>query len=111
MLVANGYNQQATYWGAPTQDGYGAWHFSAPQSLLVRWENTTEEFVDQQGADRISRAIVWIPETLDPEIGGYLYLGDSAEADPTTLKSAWAIQRVDEIPDLRGLTSETRAYL
>lgn len=111
MLVSAGYSQQATYWGAPVQDGYGAWHFSAPIQLNVRWENTTEEFVDQSGKERISQAIVWIPDSLDPEIGGYLFLGVSTELDPTTVKKAWAIQRVDEIPDLRGLTSETRAYL
>lgn len=104
------YNQICTYWGAPVQDGYGGWTFSDPVLLKCRWEASTEKFMNQQGQEQVSRAIVWTYDELD--VGGYLIEGDAtATEDPTALDDALVIARVDEIPDLRGLNKEVRSFL
>lgn len=109
-IGAIAYRQQATYWGAPVQNGFGGYSFSAPVLLACRWEDSTEEFISNTGAQRVSSAIVWTFDLL--EDGGYLCKGDhTAVDDPTTLDNAYPIQRSDEIPDLRGLNYERRAYL
>lgn len=107
--ITRGYNQIATYWGEPVSDGYGGETFAAPRSLLVRWEERSVEFSDQSGETHISKAVVFVEEPLD--IGGYLYLGESAEAIPGNIKDAHDIRQFSTIPDLRRVSSEYRAYL
>lgn len=109
-IAAAAYTQDATYWGAPVQSGFGGYTFGAPQLLKCRWEDTTERFENQAGEETVSNAIVWTFDRL--EDGGYLAKGNqTAVADPTTLDEAYPIQRSDEIPDLRGLNYERKAYL
>lgn len=108
-IGAVAYKQTATYWGAPVQNGFGGNTFSAPVELACRWENVTERFMDSDGVEGISNAKVW---TFDPlDVGGYLFLGSSVAADPTTVNKAYMIRRCDEIPDLRLLHYERISYL
>lgn len=109
-IGAIAYSFDATYWGAPVQTGFGGYSFAAPVLLKCRWEDRTEKFMDSQGAETVSSAQVWTFDRL--EDGGYLAKGDrTATADPTTLQDAYEIRRSDEIPDLRGLHYERRAFL
>lgn len=104
------YSQTATYWGSPTQSGFGGMTFANPVVVACRWEDSIEEFLDKDGVERHSKAIVWTFDRL--EEGGYLARGShSTVTDPTTLKNAYEIMRSDEIPDLRGLNYERRSYL
>lgn len=110
VIGAAAYRQQCTYWGSPTQGGFGDITFDAPTLLRCRWEESTETFTNQSGEDQVSRAIVWTYEKL--EVGGYLIKGDqTAQTDPTQLNEALVIARSDEIPDLRGLNMERRSFL
>jgi hypothetical protein len=68
-----------------------------------------DEFVDEQGATKLSRAIVYAP--IDLEVGGYLLLGVSAVEDPTTIHEAMPIQRYAKIPDLRANEYLRKAWL
>lgn len=111
-LGAFAYRDVATYWPAPTETGYGGVEFDAPRILMTKWEDSIEEFTDLNGSANISRSIVYVME--DVEEGGYLAFGDFVAtpiADPTTIKEAWFIKRVDKTRDLRGLHEEIRAYL
>lgn len=109
-IGAAAYFQSATYWGAPVQSGYGGKSFGGPVIVKCRWEDRTEEFLDNSGQERISRAQVWTFDRLDD--GGYLCKGDqTGVADPTSLSNAYEIKRSDEIPDLRGLHYERKAFL
>lgn len=109
-LGAANYRQIATYWGTPSQGGFGDVSFAAPKLIKCRWEDRTELFTDMTGVERTSRAIVWTFERLDD--GGYLCHGDFVSVeDPTNLNAALEIKRSDEIPDLRGLNYERKAYL
>jgi len=111
-LNASAYIDTATYWPAPTETGYGGVEYGAPQLIQTKWEDSTEEFVSATGAIDTSRSIVYV--MLDVEEGGYLVLGDYVTtpiADPTTVRRAYPIKRVDKVRDLRGLDEEIRAYL
>lgn len=109
-IGAASYRQIATYWGSPSQGGFGGTTFAAPILIKCKWEDRTEVFTDSTGSEKTSTAIVWTFDRL--EDGGYLVRGDSSLVmDPTTLDDALEIKRSDEIPDLRGLHYERRAYL
>lgn len=109
-IGAANYRQIATYWGTPSQGGFGDVTFAPPVVIKCRWEDRTEEFTDGSGVERTSRAIVWTYKRL--EDGGYLAQGDySSTGDPTALYEAMEIKRSDEIPDLRGMHYERKAYL
>lgn len=109
VLVAAAYIQPATYWGAPQQSGFGGKTFASPQAILVRWEESSELFIDANGEEKRSRAIVY--SLLPLEEGGYLFKGTSAASDPTTLDDAILIKRADSIPDIRNLNQTNRNFL
>lgn len=102
-------NQKATYWPAPTTDGFGALSFAAPTTINVRWEDRIERVITAQGNEENSRAVVWVNQEL--ELGGYLYLGETTEADPVNLDGAYPILLTSVIPDLRNLQNERRVTL
>ena len=99
-------NQTAVYWGSPTSDGITGRTFDAAIEVDVRWEERQELFIDSQGQERRSRAVVFIDH--DMVLGGYLFLGDlddlssSEEADPFEIDEAYEILSYKKIPDLDG---------
>ena len=103
------YPQQATYWGQPVPTGYGGHEFDIPEVIRCRWEQKTEEFIDKKGATKLSQAVVYVDQ--DVEVGGYLYLGDTSEADPTALKEALPIQRYAKVPDIRAVEYVRKVWL
>lgn len=109
-LAAATYHQQATYWGPPSRDGFGAMTFPTPVLIACRWEEVVEDFIDKAGNQTVSAAVVYTYDLLSHD--GYLARGDlTAQTNPTSVSSAYAIRRVAEIPDLRSLNFERRAYL
>lgn len=104
------YRQQATYWGAPVQSGFGGISFGTPTLIMCRWEDRVESFTNSTGNEVHSKSIVYVLGPYD--IGGYLVRGDHTNvSDPTTMDAALEIQRCDDIPDLRGLNNEYRVFL
>lgn len=103
------YPQTATYWAPSTPNGFGGFTYATPVQIDVRWENKQEEVTKENGETIVSMATVFVDQDLDSH--GYLYLGTSAEADPTTVAGAFQIQTIIKIPDLRNLVSERRAIL
>ena len=108
-MIRRAYRQKATYWGAPRSNGTGGFTFSKPKTLNVRWENKSEQFSGPNGEIAVSDAMVWLKERVD--IGGYLALGQFSGDDPTKIKGAYVVRNIAEIPDLRNVTSEIRAFL
>lgn len=105
-----GYIDDATYWPSPTENGYGGVTYDAPRLIKTKWEDRVEQFTDINGEDSQSMSIVYVLEYMDE--GGYLARGDyTSEADPTNLKKAYYIKRVDVVRDLRGLNEEIRVFL
>lgn len=103
------YNDTITYWGAPIMDGWGTKSFSDPVVVKGYWQDRAERFIDGNGEETVSRSIVWMP--IPFEMGGFLYKGMSAAADPTTVRGADPIRAKIETSDFGRLFVERRAFL
>jgi hypothetical protein len=104
------FNQTATYW-APTghTDMYGTVSFAAPAVKICRWEDRIEKFLGPTGREEYSAAVVWTDDDL--EVGGWLYLGTSTEANPEDQSKAFIIRRFDKVFDIKGNVIEHRTIL
>lgn len=102
-------NQTATYWGPMVNDGYGGGTFPAPAPINCRWQDDNQKFVDAEGNEKVSVSIVY-PDT-ELALGGWLYLGTSAAADPRTVDGAHEIKQYRRMPDLSGDLVELKAWL
>lgn len=102
-------NQSITYWPPGTTDVYGKTTFSSPISIKGRWEDKSELFIDFSGQEIRSRSVVHVDRDL--QLGGYLFLGDSQAADPTTLQNAYEIRAINKIPSVSGDEFNIQAVL
>lgn len=107
-MSAARFPQQITYWPA-TPDGFGGNSFTTPQTIKGRWEDHVEETVDGMGNKLISNAVVYLD--ADVVVGGYLYLGVSAAADPTLVVGTFPIRRFSKTPDIRSASYLRKAVL
>lgn len=82
--------QQCTYWAPASNDGFGGLVYSAPVSLLVRWQDKVELLQDTAGEEFLSSAIVYSSQELAEN--GFLYEGTSAEANPQDQEGAFRIR-------------------
>ena len=101
--------QTITYWAPSTPDGYGGYSYGSPQWLIGRWEDRIEDFIDQNGRELTSRAVVYLDR--DVEMGGYLFLGKSSATNPQTLSDAREIRDFRKIPSLRNRINERKVRL
>lgn len=109
-LGAYGYIDEATYWPAPQETGYGGIEFGAPKIIMTKWEDSVEQITDNTGQEAVSKSRVFVMEHLDE--GGYLAKGNHLTVeDPSSLNKADYIRRVDYSRDLRGLHEEITCYL
>jgi hypothetical protein len=80
----------------------------------VRWDNTSQKFMDAQGAERISTAMVLIVQG-GCKGGDFLYLG-TLEGSPSHLqvlrdRRCKEVKRMDENPDIQNRETVYLAYL
>lgn len=113
--------QTAVYWGSPSPDGYGGRSFDDPVELSpdndngVRWEQRTILFLDTEGQERVSQAVVYVAQDVD--MGGYLWQGalddltTAQKADPLSLDTAREIRRFEKLPSLDGSRFVRKAVL
>jgi len=102
-------NQTATYWGNPSSDGWGVDTFDSPVSVSVRWEDKQEMFIDENGQEKISKAVVFLSQDVD--VGGWLYLGTSTTSNPKDVSGARKISAFAKIPSLSGANYMRKAWL
>ena len=108
-MIGRDFPQKATYWDTPVNDGFGGTTYATPEVIKVRWEERQDEFLDEGGEKRISRAVVFINKDL--KLGGFLKLGDHSDALPVTIDDSWRIKKLVTIPDIRNADNERRALL
>lgn len=101
--------QKVTYWATSGRDITGAPAWTTPIALKARWEDLNELFINDQGEEVRSRAVIYL--NSDVETSGYLFLGTSVVADPTTLSDAFPIKAFRKVPEQRGVRFERRAML
>lgn len=98
--------QTAVYWAPRAErDVYGRLQFEDPVEVDCRWEDVSEEFVDQNGARQVSRARVYVDR--DMEIGSLLMLGELTDElsnlqDPHTYDGVWSVRSFQKTPNLRN---------
>jgi hypothetical protein len=101
--------QTATYWAPGPRDMTGNTSFRAPVTVLCRWQDATELFIDAQGREKTSSAIVYVPEPLALE--GYLFLGVSAAANPKLVAGAKEIRNIAASPNLAQSIKLNKVWL
>jgi hypothetical protein len=69
--------QKAVYWPKPVNDGYPVTGplDASPQILLVRWQDVQQMFIDLEGREKLSNAVIYSDFQL--ERGGYLLKADN----------------------------------
>ena len=102
--------QTATYWAnAASYDKYGDPTFSVPVRIPVRWESKTELFIDKNGEQSHSRAVVYSLTAIT--VDSYLFLGKSTTTNPESVSGSDKVRRVDAVPDLKNTTTLYKAFL
>lgn len=102
-------NESATYWRPPIRDAFDVQTFSAPVEVAVRWEYKAVMFRDPNGQEAVSNAVVYTAQQV--EIGGYLFLGVSAAADPRSVVGAAEIRQIGRTMSLRATKRLNKAML
>ncbi len=110
MPLPSNYTQTATHWGVAGRDKFDQIIFDAPVEVLVRWEQKQELFMDSQGKQVLSNAIVYPLEELPIE--GYLALGSFATLDPKTLTNiAFEIKMQSIITNIKNTKEIIKVWL
>lgn len=96
--------QTAVYWAPAGNNGFGK-TFAAPVEISCRWDDVSEQVIDQQGQETMSKAKLLL--TGDVIEGGFMYLGtlddlDSSPQDPREFPSAYPIIQVLRTPLFRS---------
>jgi len=113
--ITKHHKQTMVYWGNPADDGYGGLTFDLPVEIKGRWEDKQKLFINANGKQSVSRAIVFLGQDVD--LRGYLYLGElsdlssAQESDPANITNAFEIQAFGKIPNHRGTKFERKAWL
>ena len=109
------YKQKAVYWAPTVPDGFGNVGFSTPVEINVRWEDKIDLFINKEGKEQRSSAVVY-PESI-LKLDGYLYLGQLAllttgqKADPKTITTAKEIRGFSSSPSLKATSTFYKAWL
>lgn len=113
VLFTKNLLQTAVYWGAPVSDGYTGYTFAAGVEIACRWEQKQELFIDREGQEKRSLAVVYLGQ--DIVLGGRLYLGNlsdlGASPDPQTVSGAYEIRAWAKIPTLCADLFQRKAWL
>jgi len=98
MDFSNLLNQTITYWAPSSYDKFGVGTYDDPVTVIGRWEDKQELFIDVNGKEVRSSSIVYLED--DVETGGYLYLGESTETTPIDETGAREIRGYAKTPSL-----------
>lgn len=104
------YKQTITYWASPVPDGFGGNSYTAPVTLLARWEDKNERFINDLGIEELSASIVYVQQ--DIALGEFLALGDqTGSADPADVPSAFVVKQFDKITSVQNVDIVRKVYL
>lgn len=92
--------QVATYWPPGANDGFGGVSYGAPVAIKCRWQDKAELFRDAEGQELTSSAVVYVDRPLEAK--GYLFEGDSTDADPLSVDGAREVRQIGKSPSLKG---------
>ena len=114
-FLAKNLKQTAVYWGNPQSDGSGGHTYDDPVEIDVRWQHKQELYVDTNGQEVKSAAIVYTDQDIDMD--GYLFLGSLAdlssaeEGDPQTVDDAYRVGAFSKTPNLKATAFGRKVWL
>ena len=109
------YKQFVIWWFGGVKDGYGQAVWDYPLQSNCRWHPNTELMVNDKGGEFVSKAKVYIPDSLVISVGDYIKLGTIHDIDPVSgydsdsdaellspenIDGAYKVLRVDKHPSL-----------
>jgi len=99
-IITTALTQNAVLWMYTGRSGFGKDTFAAAVQIECRWDDTQELFLDAEGEERLSNAIIQVDR--DIILGSYLLLGALSSAnnvsDPRTLATAYAVRQFKKNP-------------
>lgn len=114
MNLKRNMHHDITHWPVTGSDGFGGFVFGSPVLYKGRWEDKVEIFLDTNGEEVVSQAIVYMAD--DTDVGDWIVLGDQVTipiADPTTLEDppAFRIRQRNRTTDLRNMSALRKVFL
>jgi hypothetical protein len=106
---------KAIYWANQTSDGYGGFTFDAGVEIDTRWEQKAELFIDKNGAEAHSSAVVFIANPL--QLGAFIRLGPIFEltsdqlANPNNVSGALEIRQTSRVTTIDGAKAVNKVWL
>jgi len=97
---ANHMKQQLTYWAPLSKNQYNETTFSAPVTVICRWQDKAVLFRNSDGQEVISSAVIYPVQPL--ELKGYVKKGVHADLEPLGLAGAFEIRWSGDSPNLSG---------
>lgn len=103
--------QKAVYWPKIENDRFGKPVLGDPVEVDCRWVDLAEEFLDGAGRKVLSHSKVYVDRVVT--LGGMLWRGLLADADPVALNNAGAheIRKFDQVPNFKATETLYRAML
>ena len=119
-LITRMLKQTCVWWplassesGGVAKGAYGETLFSDPLEINCRWEDKSEEFLNDKDEIQISNAVVYVDR--DVKKGGVLMLGEltdiTDEDRPLGNLNAWKIEKFEKLPNLRVTEYLRTVYL
>lgn len=105
-FITKNLRQDCVYWGNPSADGFGGNTFDTYVAFKCRWEDRIVKFIDANGEEAISKAVIFLPQDVD--LGGWLFLGvlgDISVANqdaPQNVAGAHEIRARYKIPNIKA---------
>ena len=114
MFLSSVLDQNAVYWSPSSINGSGQRSFGIAVELDCRWEDKQILFIDTNGNEVRSEAVVYLSSVV--ELGGYLYQGteddlDSEHSDPYDVSGAREIRGIKKSHELNGTDYLVKVFL
>jgi hypothetical protein len=116
--ITKNLKQTISYWENLGAGGIGYSYANAIE-IPGRWQDKQELFIDENGREQLSNAIVYVDR--DVVVGDYLYLGnlddlgDSSSGydfnDPSQLSGSYEIKAFKKTPNLQATIWERKIWL
>ena len=105
MRFSRKLKDNAIHWSGAVNDGYGGYTYNAPTEHEVRWQDVQETFIDFEGEEQVSNAIIYTDSPIIRR-GSWIKRGrltdlDSNDTDPKEISDTFPVRAVQESPNLR----------
>ncbi len=101
-LISRMRRQKAVLWQAIGKDRFGQLTYNTATEIDCRWEDKTQTFIDAEGQEATSSAIVYVDRELTP--GDLLWKGEQSNLPTGYIASdiGTVVRRFDILPNLKN---------